>query len=224
LSTKSHVLDERYERYVRNHALARESAVHARLREATAALPEHRMQISVEQGRLMSLLTGLAGARRAIEVGVFTGYSALCVAERLPPDGVLVACDVSQEWTGIGRRHWEEAGVADRIDLRIGPAAETLSAMIAAGESGTYDLAFIDADKEPYDVYYERCLELLRPGGLVLIDNVFMHGRAVEPEADDAAGKAVKALTAKIAEDDRVEPALVPIGDGLMLARKRGRN
>jgi caffeoyl-CoA O-methyltransferase len=179
------------------------------------------MQISPEQGALMQMLVRLTGATRTIEVGTFTGYSALVVAEALPPHGRVIACDVSDEWTSIGRRYWQEAGVADRIDLRLKPALETLDALLAAGESGRFDFAFIDADKSNYDGYYERALRLLRPGGLVGVDNTLWSGAVVDASRDDADTLAIRALNEKIRHDDRVEMVLVPIGDGLTLARKR---
>jgi len=223
MSLRSHALDERVSDFVRNRSLVRESKALARLRERTAGLEMARMQISVEQGRLLAVLVSLLGARRVIEVGTFTGYSALCVAERLPPApvGRLVACDVSSEWTAIGREAWRQAGVADRIDLRLGPASATLAAMITAGETGAYDFAFIDADKKGYDDYYEKCLILLRPGGALAVDNVFWDGRALDPPALDPDSAAIHALTVKAFADDRVDPALVPIGDGLLVVRKR---
>jgi len=207
--------------YLHDTAISGEPEVHARLRERTAELSNAVMQISPEQGRLMGLLVQLLDARRAIEVGVFTGYSTLCVAERLPADGVLVACDVSEEYTDIARPFWAEAGVSDRIDLRIGPAADTLDAMLEAGEAGTYDFAFIDADKAGNAHYYERCLQLLRPGGAVAIDNVFASGGAFTPRDDDAEGVAANALNRMVLADERVDAALVPISDGVLLARKR---
>lgn len=221
MSTRTLGLDEGLARHLLEVSLPREGDALARLREETAKLPMAVMQISVEQGRLMELLARALGVRRAIEVGVFTGYSALCVARALPEDGRLVACDVSEEWTAVARRYWREAGVAGRVDLRLAPASETLAAMIAAGESASYDFAFIDADKEGYDGYYEQCLALLRPGGLLTIDNMFMNGRVADPKPDDAGGLAVRDLARKIAADGRVDAALVPIGDGLQLVRKR---
>jgi caffeoyl-CoA O-methyltransferase len=214
-------LDDKLRAFLHAASAKREDDVLARLRAETAPLEMARMQISVEQGRLMALLAQSIGARRALEIGTFTGYSALCVARVLPEDGTLVACDVSEEWTAIARRAWTEAGVADRIDLRLAPADETLDAMRAAGEDGTYDFAFIDADKEAYDGYYERCLALLRPGGLLTIDNVFLGGRIVDLDTEDRAADVVRALSTKIADDARVDPALVPIGDGLWVVRKR---
>ena len=179
------------------------------------------MQVSPEQGAFMALLIRLTGARRAIEVGTFTGYSALRVAEALPADGRLVACDVSAEWTAIGRRHWAAAGVADKIDLKLAPAVETLDALIVQGESGTFDFAFIDADKENYDAYYERCLTLLRPGGALAIDNVLWGGRVADAAVTDPATVAIRALNEKVREDGRVQAAMLPVGDGLTLAVKR---
>jgi caffeoyl-CoA O-methyltransferase len=214
-------------RYLHDTSVIGESPVHARLRERTAELPRANMQISPEQGRLMGLLVQMLGARRAIEVGVFTGYSALCVAERLPRDGLLVACDISEEYTSIARPFWEEAGVAERIDLRLAPAADTLAALIDAGEAGTYDFAFIDADKESNESYYEQCLQLLRPGGAVAIDNVFAGGRAFDHAAaavhdsDHADGADADALNRKLLADPRVDATLVPVSDGILLARKR---
>ena len=179
------------------------------------------MQVSPEQGAFMALLIKLTGARRAVEVGTFTGYSALRVAEALPADGRLVACDVSAEWTAMGRRHWAAAGVADKIDLKLAPAVETLDALIAQGQSGAFDFAFIDADKENYDAYYERCLTLLRPGGALAIDNVLWGGRVADAAVTDPATVAIRALNEKVRGDTRVDAAMLPIGDGLTLAVKR---
>jgi predicted O-methyltransferase YrrM len=198
----------------------REPKAGRELRERTRQLPMAMMQISPEQGALMSMLVKLMGAKRAIEVGTFTGYSALCVASALPPDGKLIACDVSTEWTSIGREYWTEAGVDEKIDLRIAPAVQTLDALIAAGEGGRFDFAFIDADKANYDTYYERILVLLRPGGLVGIDNVLWSGRVVDDSAKDADTVAIRSLNEKLARDSRVDVVLLPIGDGLTLARK----
>lgn len=200
----------------------REPAVLRRLREETAALPNAGMQISPEQGQFMALLVELLGARRTLEVGVFTGYSSLVVALALPPDGRVVACDVSEEYTAIARRYWAEAGVAEKIDLRLGPAVATLDQLLAAGDAGTFDFAFIDADKERYDRYYEQTLQLLRPGGLIAIDNVLQAGRVADPATNNDAVNAIRALNAKIHRDERVTASLLPLGDGLTLARKRG--
>lgn len=199
----------------------REPDVLARLRKETAPLEMAGMQISPEQGQFMRLLVELIGAKRTIEVGTFTGYSSLAVALSLPADGRIVACDVSREWTDVARRYWAEAGVAGKIDLRLAPAHDTLDAMIAAGENGRYDFAFIDADKKNYDAYYERCLHLVRAGGLLAIDNVLWNGKVIDPSAHDEDTNAIRALNAKIAKDERVSVSLVPIGDGLTLARKR---
>jgi predicted O-methyltransferase YrrM len=178
------------------------------------------MQIGPEQAQFMALLVKLAGAHRAIEIGVFTGYSALAVALALPADGYLLACDVSDEYTRIGRPFWVEAGVAAKIDLRLGPALATLDAQIADGAAGSFDFAFIDADKSAYDAYYERCLTLLRGGGLIAIDNVLWGGSVARP-AEDADTRALQALNDKIHRDERVDIAMLPLGDGVTLARKR---
>jgi predicted O-methyltransferase YrrM len=191
------------------------------LREETSRLPNADMQISPEQGQLLRLLVELIGARRCLEVGVFTGYSSTCVALALPEGGKLVACDVSAEYTAIARRHWRVAGVEDRIDLRLAPALATLDALIAAGDGGSFDFAFIDADKENYAGYYERCLELLRPGGLLAIDNVLWAGSVADPSNQTASTRAIRALNQRLHADERVTISLVPIGDGLFLARKR---
>ncbi|MEE2753404.1 MAG: class I SAM-dependent methyltransferase [Candidatus Latescibacterota bacterium] len=191
------------------------------LRDETRDLPGAMMQISPDQGQFMGLLVRMLGATRAIEVGTFTGYSALVVAEALPDDGKLVACDIDDAMPSIGRKHWENNGLADRIDLRIGPAVETLDAMLAAGEAGTYDIAFIDADKDNYGIYYERCLELLRVRGLVLIDNVLWGGRVADPENNDLSTAVIRDLTTKMKNDDRVDFSLIPLGDGVSLAVKR---
>ncbi|MEE8581445.1 MAG: class I SAM-dependent methyltransferase [Myxococcota bacterium] len=174
------------------------------------------MQIAPEQGAFMTLLARAIGARRAIEIGTFTGYSALCLARGLPEDGSLVACDVSEEWTSIGARYWEKAGVAARIDLRIGPALETLAAL---PEARSFDLAFIDADKTNYLAYYEELLKRVRPGGLILVDNVLWMGRVIDPEADDDNSLAIRAFNDRIRDDERVEAVMLPISDGLTLIR-----
>lgn len=192
----------------------------ARLRAETKPLRGAGMQIGAAQGQLMQLLVRLIGAKRCLEVGTFTGYSALAVALALPADGRIVCCDINAEWTAIGRRHWQEAGVAGKIDLRLAPAVETLDGLIAAGEAGRFDFAFIDADKSNYDAYYERALVLLRPRGLIAIDNVLWSGAVADPAADDADTMALKRLNAKIAADARVQMNLLPIGDGVTLAVK----
>ena len=198
----------------------RETDVQQRLREETAVLEYAGMQISPVQGQLMRMLAGLVGARRAIEVGVFTGYSALSVALALPEDGELVACDVNEEWTAIARRYWSEAGVDSKIRLEIAPAVETLDNLIREGRSGEFDIAFIDADKTSYDLYYERCLELLRPGGLVLVDNVLWSGKVADETDRSEDTVALRAFNAKLRDDSRVELCMLPVGDGLTIARK----
>jgi len=199
----------------------REPDVLRRLRERTAALPEHGMQIAPEQGAFMSLLIKVMGARRCLEVGTFTGYSSTAVALALPADGRLVCCDVSREWTDIARETWTEAGVADRVELRLGPALETLDQLLAEGDAGRFDFAFIDADKPNYDGYVERALRLARAGGLIAIDNVLWSGRVADSSADDESTVAIRSLNEKLATDERVEVAMVPIGDGLTLLRVR---
>ena len=199
----------------------REPPLLAELRAETAKLPDAVMQISPEQGQFMALLVELIGARRAIEVGTFTGYSALCVARALPANGKLVACDISEEYTSVGRPYWERAGVAGKIDLRLGPALDTLRSLLADGAAGSFDFAFIDADKKEYDDYYEAILELLRPGGLMAIDNVLWGGAVADSRKRDADTVAIRALNKKLRDDERVSLSLLPIGDGLTLARKR---
>jgi predicted O-methyltransferase YrrM len=199
---------------------AREPEVLARLREETAALPERNMQIAPEQGAFLALLAELVGARRCIEVGTFTGYSSTAVALALPADGRLVCCDVSEEWTSVARRYWDEAGVADKVELRLGPAAETLDELLAGGEDA-YDFAFVDADKAGYDGYYERLLRLVRPGGLIVLDNMLRRGDVLDPAPDDEDTRAVRALNEKLRTDDRVTIALLPVADGVTLARRR---
>ncbi len=202
-------------------ATLREPAILAELRAETARLPAAMMQIGPEQGQFMALLVELIGASRTLEIGTFTGYSALCVALALPADGRITACDISAEYTAVGRRYWAKAGVAGKIDLRLAPAVETLDALLAEGLAGTYDFAFIDADKTGYDAYYERSLSLLRPGGLIAVDNVLWGGDVADPAKTDADTVAIRALNAKIQGDARVSMSLIPVGDGLLLARKR---
>ena len=206
--------------YIRSVTL-REPPVLERLRAETAKLRGAGMQISPEHGQLMQLLVRLIGARRCLEVGTFTGYSALCVASALPADGHLVCCDVSEEWTAVGRRFWAEAGVAARIELRLAPALDTLDRLLAEGPAGRFDMAFIDADKTNYDGYYERALRLIRPNGLILIDNTLWSGAVADPAKTDADTAALKALNAKLHHDERIDLSLLPVGDGLTLCRKR---
>jgi predicted O-methyltransferase YrrM len=199
----------------------REPPLLLRLREETMALPEAGMQIAPEQGQFMGLLVSITGARKILEIGTFTGYSALCMATALPPEGRLWACDVSTEWTRLAERYWAEAGVRDRIDLRLAPALETVRALEDAGEALTFDLVFIDADKENYGAYYEAALRLLKPGGLVIIDNTLWNGRVADTAANDASTLAIRAFNERLRDDLRVDLTLLPIGDGLTLARKR---
>ncbi len=199
----------------------REPDVLKRLREETASMPNSTMQISPDQGQFMALLVQLINASKTLEVGVFTGYSSLSVALALPPDGKLIACDVSDEYTQVARRYWAEAGVADKVSLRLAPALETLDGLINDGQVGTFDFAFIDADKGNYDGYYERALKLVRKGGLIAIDNVLWGGKVADDNAQDADTVAIRALNEKLLDDQRVSLSLVPIADGLTLALKR---
>ena len=199
----------------------REPDVLRRLRDETESIPQHNMQISAEQGALMSMLVEVSGARRCIELGTFTGYSSLAVALALPDDGSILCCDVSEEWTSMARRYWAEAGIEKKVELRIGPALDTLDALLADGESGTYDFAFVDADKVSYPHYYERLVELVRPGGLMLWDNVLWGGAVIDPEDDDEATQAIRTINEQLVADERVSIVMVPIGDGLTILRKR---
>ena len=220
MSRRTWGLEARVRGYLLEHSL-RESPVLAELREATASLPHAGMQISPEQGQLMALLVQAIGAKRAVEIGTFTGYSALWVALALPADGRLVCCDVNAEWTAIGQKFWAKAGVAHKIDLRIAPALHTLDSLLAAGQAGAYDFAFIDADKTGYDAYYERCLQLLRRGGMIAIDNVLWGGSVADPKKRSADTLALRALNKKIHRDERVAISMLPVGDGVTLALKR---
>jgi predicted O-methyltransferase YrrM len=219
MSRRTIDLDDTLYQYLLDHSL-REHPEQTALREATRAHPRAGMQISPEQGQFMTLLVKLIGARRTIEVGTFTGYSALTVALALPANGKVLACDISDEYTAVGKPYWQRAGVAERIELVIAPAMQTLDARIAAGETGRYDFAFIDADKEGYDGYYERCLQLVRQGGLIAFDNTLWGGEVARP-AKDADTRALQALNDKLHRDERIDVAMLPIGDGLTLARKR---
>jgi predicted O-methyltransferase YrrM len=220
MSRRTWGIDEKVRKYLLDHSL-REPPVAAELRAATAKLPYAGMQISPEQGQLMALLVQAIGTRRAIEIGTFTGYSALWVAAALPADGTLVCCDVSAEWTAVGKPYWEKAGVAGKIDLRIAPATNTLDRLLADGGTGAYDFAFIDADKTGYDAYYERCLRLLRAGGLIAIDNVLWGGDVADPKKRSADTLALRRLNDKLHRDERVSLSMLPVGDGLTLALKR---
>lgn len=220
LSGKYTALDDRFYEYLLSVSL-REPELLRQLREETAQHPMSAMQIAPDQGQLMALLIQLTGARRTLEVGVFTGYSSLSVALALPADGKITACDVSEEFTAIARRYWALAGVAHKIDLRLAPAMQTLDGLLADGQAGTFDFAFIDADKENYDGYYERSLQLVRPGGLIAIDNVLWHGRVIDNDAQDADTLAIRALNEKLHHDERVTLSMLSISDGLTLALRR---
>ena len=213
-------LDERVYKYLVSHSV-RDLPVLKALRAETAKLPQSMMQISAEQGQFMALLVQLIGARRTIEVGTFTGYSALVVAQALPAAGKVIACDVSEEFTAIARRYWAKARVDKKIDLRLAPAKQILDKLLAAGQAGRFDFAFIDADKENYSAYYERCLKLVRSGGLIAIDNVLWGGEVANPKVNDKNTRAIRALNDKLKDDRRVAISMVPIGDGLTLAHKR---
>jgi predicted O-methyltransferase YrrM len=207
-------------RYVLDVSL-REPDVLRRLREETESLPEAGYQIAPEQGQFMALIVRLIAARRIIEIGTFTGYSALAMALAMPADGHLLACDVNATWTAIAQRYWAEAGIVDRITLALRPALATLDALIAEGAAGRYDLAFIDADKTSYPAYFERSLTLIRPGGLIMIDNTLWHGRVLDAASRDPDTQAIRAFNAALSRDERIELSLLPVADGLTLARKR---
>lgn len=198
----------------------REVEILSELRQETAKLPMSIMQISPEQGQFMALLIKILGAKKTLDIGVFTGYSSLVVALSLPDDGKIIACDISEEYTSMARIYWQRAGVADKIDLQLAPALETLDKLLAAGEAGTFDFAFIDADKANYENYYERSLELVRPGGLIAVDNVLWSGRVADPEIQDNQTSKIRAFNQKVHQDSRITLSLVPIADGLTLARK----
>lgn len=221
MSSRTWRMPEGFHDWMLDHVVHEHEAL-AALRERTfAEVDDSQMQISPEQGRFMGWLVRTLGVRRAVEVGTFTGYSALAVALAMPDDGRIVCCDVSESWTAIGREAWDAAGVGHKVDLRIGAALDTLDAMLADGRAGTFDLAFIDADKANYGAYVERCLELLRPGGVVAVDNAIWSGRIADPEADDPSTDAIRRTVTALASDERVHASLLPIGDGLMLATRR---
>lgn len=220
MSARASIVPERVARYAMDVTL-RDAPILRELREETARLPNAGMQTGADQVQFLGLLVALIGARRCIEVGVFTGYSALGVAMALPQDGRIVACDVSREYTDVARRYWTRAGVDRKIDLRIGPANQTLEALIRAGEAGTYDFAYIDADKTGYDAYYECCLTLVRPSGVIAIDNVLWSGAVADPDEGSEDTLALRALNEKIGHDERVDASLLTLGDGLMVVRKR---
>jgi predicted O-methyltransferase YrrM len=220
MSKKTLGLDDSLYDYLLSVSL-REPDILRQLREETAHYPEAVMQIAPEQGQFMTLLVQLIRATKTLDVGVFTGYSSLCVALALPPSGKVIACDVSEEYTTVARRYWEAAGVAEKIDLRLAPALETLDKLLAAGQAETFDFAFIDADKRNYEGYYERSLQLVRPGGLIAIDNVLWSGRVADPQEQEARTRIIRAFNEKLHHDERVTLSLVPIADGLTLALKR---
>jgi predicted O-methyltransferase YrrM len=220
MSRKSLNLDDRLYEYLQAVSV-QEPEVLAQLRAETATHPMAQMQIAPEQGQFMALLVQLLGATKTLEVGVFTGYSSLVVALALPPEGKVIACDVSEEYTAIARRYWQTAGVADKIDLHLAPALETLDRLLAEGQANTFDFAFIDADKSNYDAYYERALQLVRVGGLIAIDNVLWSGAVADPTVTDTRTEHIRALNQKLHQDSRVTLSLVPIADGLTLALKR---
>jgi predicted O-methyltransferase YrrM len=214
-------LDDRLYDYLLSVSL-RDSTLDRALRAETDALEHGVMQIAADQAQFMTLLVRLSGARRAIEIGTFTGYSALAIARGLPSDGRLVTCDISREWTAIAQRYWDQAGLDHLIDLRLAPALETLQSLLAANEAGRFDFAFIDADKTALPDYYEACLTLLRAGGLIAVDNVLWDGRVADPAAHDESTRAIRAFNRRLYQDPRIDLSLLPIGDGLTLARKRG--
>jgi caffeoyl-CoA O-methyltransferase len=217
---RSSFLSDTVSQYLLN-CVADESAVLRELRDETQKHKFPGMQIAADQGSFMALLVELVGVKRSLEVGVYTGYSSIVVASAMPENGQLVACDISKEWTDVAQRYWRKAGVSSKIELRLGPALETLEALLRDGARGTFDFAFIDADKASYDGYYEASLELLRQGGLVAVDNALWGGSVADPARDDEDTNAIRALNAKAHSDPRVTASLVPVGDGLLLARKR---
>ena len=219
MSSRNNFIDEKLYDYILEVSL-REIPVLTRLRQETASMPETEMQISPDQGQFMSLLVKLIGARKIVEVGCFTGYSSTVMAQALPEDGRLVTCDISEQFTTIAQRYWREAGVSDKIELRLGDAGESLKDLLQ-DEAGTFDLTFIDADKTHYAAYVDDCLLLLRPGGLMLIDNVLWQGRVAEPTEKDDSTFAIRKLNTALRNDERVDLSLLSIGDGLTLARKR---
>jgi predicted O-methyltransferase YrrM len=217
MANKSHLLDARLQEYIASVSL-REPEILRRLREETASLPDAIMQIPPEQGQFFGLLVRLIGAKKALEIGVFTGYSSLAVALALPPDGRLIACDVSAEYTSIARRYWKEAGVDEKIELHLAPAAETLERLLEDGHGASFDFAFIDADKVSYDRYFELCMRLVGPGGLIALDNTLQQGKVLDPANADKSTAAILALNSKLRDDDRIVLSLLPIADGVTLA------
>lgn len=219
MSNKTFITDRLYD-YLLSVSL-REPEILQALRQETANHPMSQMQIAPDQGQFLQLLVRLMGAKKALEIGVFTGYSSLAVALSLPPDGKLIACDVSEEYTATARRYWALAGVADKIDLRIAPALETLDQLLAEGQANTFDFAFIDADKSNYSNYYERALALVRPGGLIAIDNVLWSGQVADPQVQDNRTTAIRTFNQSLYQDERISLSMLAIADGLTLALKR---
>ena len=222
MGTDTLLLSESVHAYLQSNSL-REPEVLRRCREETSSLEEARMQLSPEQGQFLSFLVELTGVKRAIEVGTLTGYSALCVATSMPADGILVACDISERWTAIAQRYWQDAKIDKKIDLRIGPAVETLDGLLSDGEAESYDFALIDADKGNYEVYYERILRLVRSGGLIAVDNVLWSGKVADLSNQDSATLSIRSLNEKVLRDERVSLTMLPIGDGMTLVRKRDK-
>ncbi len=220
MANKTLVLNNSLYDYYRGVSLREDPLLEA-LRKETEGMRGAGMQIAPEQGQFMSLLVRISGVKKALEIGVYTGYSALCVARALPPDGRIIACDVNREWTNLARRYWERAGVADKIELRLKPASETLQEMLGAGERASVDFTFIDADKENYVRYFEYALELSKPGALILVDNVLWGGKVANDTVHDTDTVAIRDLNARLHNDDRIELAMLPLGDGLTIAVKR---
>ena len=220
MSSRNVHIDEKIYDYILDNSL-RDMPILEKLREETIKMPDGRMQISPDQGQFMALLVRMLDVKKIVEVGTFTGYSSLVMALALPENGQIVACDMSEEYTEVAQRFWQEAGVVDKIDLRLGLAVETLTEILSNGEAGTFDMAFIDADKRNYKVYYEKCLQLLRPGGLILIDNVLWYGKPARLEETDTDTIAIRNFNKNIYKDERVEMSMITVGDGLTLALKR---
>ena len=220
MSSRNVYIDDKIYDYILDNSL-RDMPILEKLREETIKMPDGRMQISSDQGQFMALLVRMLEVKKIVEVGTFTGYSSLVMALALPENGQIVACDISEEYTEVAQRFWQEAGVVDKIDLRLGLAVETLREFLNNGEAGTFDMAFIDADKRNYEVYYEKCLELLRPGGLILIDNVLWYGKPARLEETDTDTTAIRNFNKNIYKDERFEMSMITVGDGLTLALKR---
>ncbi|MFZ5534514.1 MAG: O-methyltransferase [Pseudomonadota bacterium] len=221
MSRKTLTMDDRLSAYLCQFGV-REPDIARALREETAGMPESNMQIAPEQGQFLDFLIRAIGARRTLEIGVYTGYSALITALALPEDGELIACDINAQWTATAQRYWQQADVSNRIRLHLRPALETLRELIDSGESGQFDFAFIDADKTGYAAYFEACLDLLRPGGIIAVDNILWSGRVADPAATDDDTVALRAFNAQVSVDSRVDLCLLPLADGLTLARKKG--